>query len=78
MRQIALLGLAALTLSSGAWAESSRPAAGAQRDPQVIRLTVRGRAARPQVVTAIKRAEVRFEVGTGRYAWPSPQRRVRR
>lgn len=67
------MGLSVLLLAGSVHAESSRSrqrSVGAPNEPLVIRLTVRGRAARPQVVTEIQRAEVRFGVGTARYAWP--------
>jgi hypothetical protein len=75
MRGSWILGLSVLLVAGSVQAEPARSAkrsVGSPGEPQVVRLTVRGRAARPQVITEIKRAKVRFGVGTARYAYAWP------
>ncbi|MCB9580831.1 MAG: hypothetical protein H6717_27630 [Polyangiaceae bacterium] len=76
-RRLVLSGIAIgiLVSISAAAAPSHHPVRRAQKLSHGQKITnlqnvvVHGRPGRPQVVTEIQRAKLRFEVGTARYGW---------
>jgi len=69
LASVPIVGL--LLISAAAEAQTTRPQ---RRVERLQTLEIRGRVQRPQAVTEVARAPLRFSVGTDRYAWPRTAR----